>query len=185
MPGGGRLWGASCGRSSGATDHPQPRPRPPAPPSPSLQPELSHVPALPSDPTCAGSCASPLATMQKGGRCLANEATVTTWTLGEEVRTFRTSQHPQCGVMPMVRAVWGREGDLHDNGYSHSPAASGPWTWLRLAFCSRPRRAQSLALRPEPPGTPGPFPSFPHPIHLHLQAVTSASRKASRLCCEL
>ena len=42
----------------------------------------------------------------------------------------------------------------------------GPWdpgAWLQSAFCSRPKRAESLAPRPEPPGTPGPFPSFTHP----------------------
>ena len=132
-----------------------------------------HRPRLcnPSSPTCLpcpltrrvqGRVPHPSPPCRREGRCLANEATVTTWTLGEEARTFRTSQHPQCGVMPMVRAVWGGEGDPRDKGYSHSPAAPGPWAWLRLAFCSRPRRAQSLAPRPEPPGTPGPFPSFPH-----------------------
>lgn len=39
----------------------------------------------------------------------------------------------------------------------------GPWGLAAAAFCSRPKRAESLAARPEPPGTPGPFPSFPHP----------------------
>ena len=102
---------------------------------------------------------------RKEGRCLASEAPAPAWTLGEEARTFRTSHHP----------VWSRArgpGSVGRGGgtlgitvavTALQPLGLGPGAWLQSAFCSRPKPAESLAPRPEPPGTPGPFPSFPHP----------------------
>lgn len=168
------------------TDHPQPRPQPPAPPSPSLQPELSHVPALSSDPTCAGSCAlTPLHRTEGRGVAWPMRPRSLRGHWGR--RREPSGPHTAHSVESCPRSGQYGEGrrDPRDNGCSHSPAAPaalGPGCGRPFAHdqneLSRWLRDQS----PQGPQVPSlpfltltpPHLSAPPGRHLRLQEALQA-----------